>query len=42
MYLLKLRGKLNNMVLKVYEAPNPWYSLTTSSQNINKLLEKYL
>ena len=25
--LLKLRGELNNLVLKVSEAPNMWYSL---------------
>ena len=26
-YLLKLRGELNNLVFKVLEAPNLWYSL---------------
>ena len=36
MYLLKIRFGLNSLVLKVSEAPNLWYSLTSSSQNINE------
>ena len=40
MYLFKLRCELNNLILKVLEALNLRYSLTSSSQNIKELFEK--